>query len=276
MSTTVPPTLAIPIKTRWLNNKAAVEVILGAPEDPRLMEALARDQPPTHDVELGTIAARAHVETDAIEFAGKGGSVRFRSEASAHAGVGLFMRGERLLNALGFDEEMGGRVAVELPPDPEDEDYYAALHWGYDIGAQADGKVALGTAGAITFGAQLDRKGLFAVARRFRSDKGMKSAVIETVGEWRLPGQVRTADALPAGTWIFCEVDGAVSFRVAPVLGYSFSWVRQLAAGTLAGDVGLKLDLGLQASLGLLASGKYCLVLSRESEARTLRLRLFS
>jgi hypothetical protein len=130
MSTTVPPTLAIPIKTRWLNNKAAVEVILGAPEDPRLMEALARDQPPTHDVELGTIAARAHVETDAIEFAGKGGSVRFRSEASAHAGVGLFMRGERLLNALGFDEEMGGRVAVELPPDPEDEDYYAALHWG--------------------------------------------------------------------------------------------------------------------------------------------------
>jgi hypothetical protein len=103
----------------------------------------------------------------------------------------------------------------------------------------------------------------------------MKSAVSETVGEWRLPGQVRTADDLPVGTWIFCEVDGAVSFRVAPVLGYSFSWVRQLAAGTLAGDVGLKLDLGLQASLGLLASGKYCLVLSRESEARTLRLRLF-
>jgi hypothetical protein len=130
-------------------------------------------------------------------------------------------------------------------------------------------------AGAITFGAQLDRKGLFAVARRFPADTGMKRAVGETVGEWRLPGQVRRAQDLPGGTWIFCEVDGAVSFRVAPALGYNFSWVRQLAAGALAGDVGLKLDLGLQASLRLLASGKYCLVLSRESEAPALRLRLF-
>jgi hypothetical protein len=271
----VPQPLVVPLKKELLNNKGAVAVQLEAPSDPVLMRDILANRAPSHDVVFGTITAGASAESGAIELASDRGSVRFRADASANASLGIYLDGERFVEALAFGPEVAERLGLEMPPDPSREDYYAVLRWGYDLGGQGDGVVALGAAGSVTFGGQLDRKGLYAVARRFTIDRPMKAAARETVTSFRLPGRVSEAAELQPGTWIVAEVDGAVTFRLATALGYNVSWVRQLGTGELSGDVGLKIDLKAEAALRLSASGKYGLVLSRDAQPEVLRLRLY-
>ena len=58
-------------------------------------------------------------------------------------------------------------------------------------------------------------------------------------------------------------------------LGFDFNWVREAALGGLKGDIGLRLQMGINAAVGFSASGRCAVVVSRESEARALRLRFF-
>ncbi len=260
---------------RFLKNQMDVAVEFSAPSEPALLEALAHDAKPTQDVELGKITARASGGIPAIEFGGDSrGTVSFSGSAGVLSGLGIYLDRDRMLRSFKFDAGEDLEDALEALPN-DATGYYAALRWGYDLAAQGAGSMALGAAGAVKFAGEAQREGLFAVIRRIPAETGMLAAATQTVNSWMLPRQVTSAADLHPGTWIIAEVDSGIAFRTTGTLGYNFSWLRQLGLGSLGGDIGLKLQLGLEAVVGLTASGKYALVIARESDAPVLRFRLY-
>ncbi len=260
---------------RFLKNQLNVAVEFSAPSEPALLEALARDARPTQDVELGKIKASASAGIPAIEFGGDSlGTVSFGGSAGVLSGLGIYLDRGRMLRSLQFDAGEDLQDALEALPN-DATGYYAALRWGYDLAAQGAGRMALGAAGAIKFAGEAQREGLFAVIRRIPAETGMLAAATQAVNSWMLPRQVTAAADLEPRTWIVAEVDSGIALKTTGTLGYNFSWLRQLQLGSLGGDIGFKLQLGLEAVVGLTASGKYALVIARESEAPVLRLRLY-
>ena len=69
------------------------------------------------------------------------------------------------------------------------------------------------------------------------------------------------------GTWIASEVLGSVKVTLGSELGFDFNWVREAKLGGLTGDIGLRLQMGINAAVGFSASGRCAVVVSRESEA---------
>ncbi|HYK90220.1 MAG TPA: hypothetical protein VE398_15705, partial [Acidobacteriota bacterium] len=260
---------------RFLKNQLDVSIELSASNDPALLEAIARDAKPVQDAELGRITAAASGGIPAIEFGGDGlGTVSFSGKADIFSGLGIYMDRDRMLRSLQFDPGENLQHSLTALPN-EASGYYAVLRWGYDLSATGTGSMALGAVGSIKCGAEGERNGLYAVVRRFPSDTGMLSAAARTANSWMLPRQVVSGADLEPNTWIIAEIDSGIALKTAGTLGYSFSWLRQMKPGTLGGDIGLKLQLGLGAVVGLTASGKYAVILARESDAPVLRLRLY-
>jgi hypothetical protein len=93
-----------------------------------------------------------------------------------------------------------------------------------------------------------------------------------------LPSQVDSVDELEPGTWLISEVDGSIALKLGAEYGYNFNWIKKFQQSGISGDIGLKLQLGVTAALGFDASGKYAVILSRDSaddSNKELRLRLF-
>src|SRR5262249_28386783 len=145
----------------------------------------------------------------------------------------------------------------------------------YDIGASAKGSVALGASASASFGVAGSSHGLFAVLHRFNDEELALQVFRDTFGSWALPCQVREANDLRPGTWLIAEGDGSLALQLGVQAGYDFSWMREIPGGALKGDIGLRVQLGASAAFGFEASGKYAVVLGRESADQTLRLRLF-
>jgi hypothetical protein len=72
----------------------------------------------------------------------------------------------------------------------------------------------------------------------------------------------------------FAAVDGTVRAGATAKLGFDYHWLREIAAGALAGELGLQIDGALQASLELSLAGSFLACVTLD-EARWLRLRVF-
>lgn len=206
------------------------------------------------------------------------GNLTVKFGGSAAAKFGVFPLPGQLRAGIVDGGDLADSVEAALEFDTGSTAPFLLLRLGYDVNGTASGAVALGAAGALKFGANASRNGLFAVAHQPRADRGARDAIADTVGTVRLPRQVRTADDLRPGTWIIAEADGALGFRGEVKFGQDFSWIRETALGTLKGDVGLKVALGVTASLGFNAAGKYAVVVSRASRAdvdKKVRVRVF-
>lgn len=92
-----------------------------------------------------------------------------------------------------------------------------------------------------------------------------------------MPSQVKDITDLPPGTWIIAETNGAASWSLNATYGYNLNWIRAATLGTLKGDIGLKVQIGLAADLGFKVSGKHAVVLSRGmgAEQNKIRVRLY-
>ncbi|MEP7269947.1 MAG: hypothetical protein ABI882_00500 [Acidobacteriota bacterium] len=244
--------------------------------DPQVSAALSADDPlPNRLVELDTIKLSTE-GNEKISFGEGLGKVSFNAHASAGAGVGVYPEPKDLLKALkriGLDDSS----ALGLTFEPNTAHSYVLLRLGYDIGAAVSGSLALGA--SIKFGVDAESEGLFAVVRRLPKNLGARTALGKTVASWRLPRQIKSPADIEPGTWVIAEVEGSVAVKVGAKYGYDFSWVRDaISVGKLSGDIGLKVELGIAATLGFNASGRYAVVVSRESldpRSETLRLRLF-
>ncbi|HEX8335366.1 MAG TPA: hypothetical protein VF621_01470, partial [Pyrinomonadaceae bacterium] len=259
----------------FLSGDAAVGLNLTAVKDPKVAAALAANQQfPAGDVRLGDISVSGEGGRS-VKFAGDRGSVEFKAGAEARAGLGVYFDPDQMLAALDLDDNIAPGMSLKSDPDS----LYLVLSWGYDLAGSAKGSLALGANPlTISFGAEGKRTGSYAVVRRFARDKGARDAVAETANSWMLPTQVESLDKFEPGTWLVAEVDGSVALSLGAKFGYDYNWVRETQLGGLSGAIGMRVQLGVSVALGFEASGKFALVVGRESQDpadRTLRLRLF-
>ena len=248
---------------------AGIEIKTDASAD--LLTAIAGKKPfPDRDIEVTKASLKFQGETD-LTFNSDRGKVTFKGSASAFAALGVFSDPAKVRELLKADEHVasgltfGGAAGSRL----------VVFRWGYDLTASAKGAMALGAGGAVTLGVEGEREGLYAVVHRFDAAEPAVTVLGRAASSWRPPALVKAASDLDPGTWLVAEVDGSLAVTLATTFGYDFSWVRETALGQLKGDIGLKLEMGLAASVGFTAKSRYCVVIARETEREVLRLSLF-
>lgn len=238
-----------------------------------LLKAIARNDPfPDRDIEVGS-GSLSFKAKKPLAFKGGRGKVTFTGDASAFAAIGVFGDAAKVRGLLKADEHVASGLTFDGAGDR-----LLVVRWGYDLQGSAKGAMALGAGGSVTFGAEAAREGLFAVVHRFSGGDGADTVLRRAASSWRPPGLVETASDLDPGTWLLAEVDGSIALSLGATFGYDLSWMRETELGQLKGDIGLKVQLGVAASLGFTAKGRYCAVVARESldpASRVLRLTLF-
>src|SRR5262249_42108322 len=103
-------------------------------------------------------------------------------------------------------------------------------------------------------------------------------AIEQTIKSWMLPRQVDSVTNLEPGTWIVAEVDGEFGAKIGAQFGYDYSWMRNVNLQGLSGDVGLRIAASAAINVGFDISGKYLIVVARESldnANQVARVRLF-
>jgi len=201
------------------------------------------------------------------------GPAKLGFSADVNAALGIYstlgnLRAELLKNA-GLVSQISD--AITLPQGQK----LLLLRWGYDLSSSASGSMALGPATNVNFSASGETKGYFAVVQGVGADANGLQSLTNLIASWKLPSQVDDITKLPGKTTLISEVNGSFSLGVKAVFGYNFNWVRAVNGLGLKGDVGLKLQAGLTASLGFGMSGKYALMLSRETDDKKIRVRLY-
>jgi len=255
--------------------KGSAEQIVVATATSDVAKALASDELafPERTIALGDFVVKAKGGKD-IAFGGDGKSVSFQASGEVKAGLLITPEREVLLEHLPVAES----IADGLREGDDEGISYALLRSVYHFQVAAKGSLALGAGTSAVLGADGKSDGGFAVVQRFEPRTPARQVLRDTVAAWRLPRQVRTVDELAPGTWLVAEVDGGLALSLGVKAGYDFSWVRDTALAGLTGDIALRVQAGLSATLEFEASGRYALVLRRDSlktTDRRLRLQLF-
>ena len=257
-----------------LNQAASLGFEVEAPLDSDVAAALASDTEafPSRDVELSEIRLEAATPKP-IEFGRGQDKISFTSRAGRFSSFGVYRTGSALLAKLGDG-------AVELPLsarefEADSASIWSVLRWGYDAEGKVSGAMALGAAAKAALAVSGEGEGFFAIIRRLPAAMPARRVVQSVADGWILPRQIFSAEQVPPGTWIVAEATGSVSIRLATQLGYRFNWVRETRLGGLSGDIGLRLQAAINAAVGYSAGGRCAVVISRDSDQKVLRLRLF-
>ncbi len=279
MSAAATPTLkkTFPLDPTILGSGSAAMLELGGSTDADVNLAIATNQPfPTR---ANGIIDLAHISLTAsggmpVAFQGGGVSLGFSFSAGVTAGVGIFDDPNNAIAALNLGETPGLDLTIDSAPGSR----YALLRTGYQASGSVSGTHPIGVLGSFTFGATGAASGVSAVLHRFAASSGADTVLEETVQSWKLPRHITSANQLAPATWIVAEADGSLAVKLGASLGYNFNFIRQAKAFGLSGDVGMKIDAAATATFGLDVSGRYLVVVGRESDSaadQKLRLRLF-
>jgi len=207
-----------------------------------------------------------------IVFGGDGqGNVTFG--ASAASSLQVNADPTAVVNGLGLADPIAGGLSLSTDAGSS----WAALQWSYNLQGSGKGSVGLGSGVTATFGADAKQTGAFALLHRFAPTDPAQQVLSDLVASWQLPRQVSGPGDLRPGTWLIAELDGSLSLSLGVQYGYLFNWLRQIE-GKLAGDIALRLQLGISTTMGFTASGRYALAVSRPASdpaSKVLRLQLF-
>jgi hypothetical protein len=254
---------------------ATVEVSTATSVD--VVQAIATNKAfpsrPEGKIEMGSVSVQAEAGKDVAFNAGQG-IVSFKGSAGGRAAIGVYDSPGDALSVINLDAPEG--LNLDIPDD--DNTRHLLLLCGYQVQGSFSGSHPIGALGTVTFGVEGQREAVYAVLHSFPSTAGANDVLRSTVGSWKLPRHVQSSGDLAPGTWLISEADGSLALRVNAQLGYNFNFVREAKALGLTGDIGLKLEAGANVAVGFEASGKYLVVLGRESldaASEQIRLRLF-
>jgi hypothetical protein len=194
--------------------------------------------------------------------------------ADANAEIAIFSTPATVREAVIKDAGLVSEITDTLAFPGDATTRFLMLRWGYDISGTAAGSVALGPSANLSFSANANRKGYYALVQAVGADAKTLSSLSNLVAAWKLPSQVDDIAKLPPSTTLISEVDGSFGLSAKVTFGYDFNWLRTIDGVGLKGDIGLKLQAGLDASVGFDLSGKYAIVLSRDA-ASQIGLRLY-
>ncbi len=236
--------------------------------------AIAADRPfpdrPGGAIDLGHIGLSTRTGAP-IVFDAASGRVTAEFSVGVAASIGVFGDLASAFAALAIGDTPGLRLATAAPPDAR----YALLSSSYTATGSVSANHPVGALGRVSIGAAGSNRGLLAVLHRFRRDEGARSVLAAIARSWALPSSVAAANVLEPETWLVGEIDGSLAVNLAGAVGYSMDFVRTAAAGTLTGDIGLKIDAALKATFGLDVTGRFLLVVGRESTDERVRVQLF-
>ena len=265
----------------FLKGNADLGVTIDAGDSPAIAMALRDDTSfPPGTLHFGTVSVKASAGSD-VQFDDGHGTVSFSAGGSVGGGLGIYSDATDLLKDLGGDTHAFDDLRLGDPSIHR----FAALYWQYNAKAAAKGSLALGFGASAKFGVDASSGGLYAVVRAFKEDPKARMAIDDILFSWRLPRQVNAAmfDGTDAGrqfrpgTWLIAEVDGQFAATLGASYGYDFNWIRRVGLQGLSGDVGLKIQAAVEVELGFSASGKYLLIVSRDSldeQKKIARVRL--
>jgi hypothetical protein len=249
---------------------SAEKVSVSATTDSDVLQAILKDTAfptrPGGKIELGRVMLEASGGSQVSFNAGKG-TVGFDFHASFKTGVGVFDQPADAIGSL----QLNAPPNLDLTIPTESKQRYVLMLWGYN----ASGSHPIGALGTVSFGAQATGDAVYAVLHRIAASTGAATALGDTISSWRLPRHVAAADDLRPGTWIVAQADGSIALQLAAQLGYDFNFVRQARLLGITRELGAKIDAGVKVSFGFNASGRYIVVLGRETDASTVRLRLY-
>ncbi|MCZ2150149.1 MAG: hypothetical protein LC126_20520 [Bryobacterales bacterium] len=269
---------SFPLDPGILGDKSALALELGGTTDMDVALAITTNKPfPTRP---DGVIDLAHISLSAaggkpVAFQGGGGlTVGFQFSAGVTAGAAVFDDPNAAIKALGLGETPGLDLSIEAAAGSR----YALLRTGYTASGSVSGSHPIGAIGSVTFGASGASSGISAVLHRFSDATGADDVLSSTVRGWKLPRHVLTADKIEPATWVAGEASGSLAVNIGAKLGYDFNFVREVKAFGLSGDIGLKIDAAATATFGFEVSGRYLVVIGRESSSpadEKLRLRLF-
>ena len=192
--------------------------------------------------------------------------------AGISAGLGVYDLPAKALAALDLEETPGLEITIDDPDDTR----FVLLRAGYSASGALTGTHPIGAIGSFSFGVSGKAAGMTAVLQAFDdSEKTADAILLDVAKSWRLPRHVTDAEELAPRTWLVAEAEGSVAVRLGAQVGYDFSFVREVRAAGLAGDIGLKIDAAAKATFGLEVSGRYLVVVGRDSDDQRVRVRMF-
>jgi hypothetical protein len=257
------------------NGTATVEV--GGATDSDVVIATASNKTfpvrPNGIIDLSHVALTASTG-DHVEFQAGDVSLGFDFGASVAAGVGIFDRPDDAIRALDFGED----VSLDLTIGAEPNGRYLLLCSRYQASGAVDGSHPVGALGSFNFGASAAASGVAAVLHRFPEAAGAETVLAETIQSWKLPRHIDSARRIAPSTWVIAEATGSLAVTLDASLGYNFTFAREAKTFGLSGDIGLEIDAAASATFGFDVSGRYLVVVGRESSDAAderLRLRLF-
>lgn len=260
---------------KYLDNRLAVDIKVAATGAAAAL--LAADLPfPAGKTEVGGLSASVGGKPSDVKFDSGHGTVTFSGSAHARSALAVYDNTATLLQDL--DPDPARKILDGLKLEGDGAAQFVLLDWGYDISASGKGSVALGGGANATFAADGSTGGLFAAIRGFATPPPSREAIQSTIASWMPPRQVGSVDDLEPGTWLVAEVDGSIGVKIGAQYGYSFNWIRQVNLGSLSGDVGLKIQAAVDAAVRFDASGKYLVLVARESvkpDSRIVRVQVF-
>ena len=226
---------------------------------------------PNRDIILGggQLALTAATET---RFRTGNGNVAF--DATAHGRLALLASPAGVADQMLRDVDLADQVEPALQFNSATASYLA-LRWGYSLSATGAGTVALAPSAHLNFSVNAGRAAVYGVVRELPKSTPTRDAIAQLVGSWRMPSQISDTAHLEPGTTLLAEVDGRIGFKASATFGYDLNWIRETSLGELRGDIGLRLQAGMAVTLGFDTAGKYVIVVSRESVAAQIRVRLF-
>ena len=258
-------------KTRNLSGLASVSISAQVENDGPLRTALVQNRRfPSSDIAVGKISLSSRTGKP-VKLESGSRTVSFSASAGAYTGLSVYSTPAKLLDDLRPDDDR----APQFSFPEQDNQHFVMLRWGYDLAGSATGAMGLAAGGSLTFGADVKRHGAYAVVRRLPVDRGARSAVQDVVESWILPRRIHSPEQLEPGSWVITEVDGAIAATLGVQYGFDYNWLRETKLGALQGDIGLRLNAAIDASLGFHASGRYLLSIGRESSAPVIRIRVF-
>lgn len=256
---------------QFLNGKVTASFEAIGVSDPAVLAAIALNTEfPEGDITLGKYGLKAGTASPVI-FKTGAGPVSFGAAASVFGEFGVYAKGSKLV----VDLKKGPLAALPDFKLPEVTGRrYALLASGYDISAKVSAAIALGP---VPVTAKLDAKskGFLGVVSAIEDGTGARDAIAKTIDGLVPPSLLRNPDQLPAGSWVIAEIEGSVGVSIGTQLGLDFNWVREAQLEGLEGDIGLKLQTAISASIGFQAAGSWMVVVARESNDPVLRLQLF-
>ena len=239
-----------------------------------IIQAITENSPfpprPDGKIELGSIMLQAQGGNQVLFNAGQG-TINFDFSASFRTGIGVFNQPSNALGSLQLDASP--KLDLTIPGDATSR--YLLMLWGYQASGSASVSHPVGVLGTVTFGAQASGDAVYAVLHRFPATMGARTALGDTISSWRLPRHVAKPDDLKPGTWILAQADGSLALQLAAQLGYDFNFVRRAHLLGVTRELGARIDAGVKASLGFNVSGRYIVVIGRETDGPIVRLRLF-